>query len=120
MFQDRRRRRFQKSADRRASDTSGAYSEYQGNGSGDYTGDIIGDLNTKRARVSGMNPQGDVNVIEAQVPLSEIMRYAIDLKSMTQGRGYFTVEFNHYEEVPSNITQKIVAEHEAEKQKVAE
>ncbi|MDD4873598.1 MAG: elongation factor G [Dehalococcoidales bacterium] len=85
----------------------------------DYTGDIIGDLNTKRARVQGMNPEGDFNVIDAQVPLSEVMRYAIDLKSMTQGRGIFTTEFSHYEEVPSHITQKIVAEHEAEKQKPA-
>ncbi|GAJ03968.1 unnamed protein product, partial [marine sediment metagenome] len=74
------------------------------------TGDIIGDLNAKRARVQGMNPQGDVNVIEAQVPLAEILRYAIDLKSMTQGRGSYTVEFNHYEETPPHIAQKIIAE----------
>jgi elongation factor G len=87
---------------------------------GDYTGEIIGDLNTKRARVHGMNPEGDYNNIDAQVPLSEVLRYAIDLKSMTQGRGVFSIEFDHYEEVPSHITQKIVAEHEAEKQKMAE
>ena len=79
------------------------------------TGDIIGDLNTKRARVQGMNPQGDVNVIEAQVPLAEILRYAIDLKSMTQGRGSYTVEFSHYEETPPHIAQKIIAERQAEK-----
>ncbi|MDD4923654.1 MAG: elongation factor G [Dehalococcoidales bacterium] len=87
---------------------------------GDYTGDIIGDLNTKRARVQGMNPEGNYNVVDAQVPLAEILRYAIDLKSMTQGRGSFSYEFDHYEEVPAHITQKIVAEHEAEKQKMAE
>ncbi len=87
---------------------------------GDYTGDIIGDLNTKRARVQGMNPEGGYNVVDAQVPLAEILRYAIDLKSMTQGRGSFSYEFDHYEEVPSHITQKIVAEHEAEKQRMAE
>ncbi len=86
----------------------------------DYTGDIIGDLNTKRARVQGMNPDGNYNVVDAQVPLAEVLRYAIDLKSMTQGRGSFSIEFDHYEEVPSNITQKIIAEHEAEKQKMAE
>ena len=87
---------------------------------GDYTGDIIGDLNTKRARVQGMNPEGSNNTVDAQVPLAEILRYAIDLKSMTQGRGSFSYEFDHYEEVPSHITQKIVAEHEAEKLKMAE
>jgi len=76
---------------------------------GDLTGDIIGDLNTKRARVQGMNPEGDVNIIEAQVPLAEVLRYAIDLKSMTQGRGSYTLEFSHYEEVPANISQKITA-----------
>jgi elongation factor G len=82
---------------------------------GDLTGDIISDLNTKRARVLGMTPQGDVNVIEAQAPLAEIQRYAIDLKSMTQGRATYTMEFDHYEEVPTQITQKIVAAKQAEK-----
>jgi len=81
----------------------------------DFTGDIIGDLNTKRARVLGMNPEGGINTIEAQVPLAEILRYAIDLKSITQGRGSFTVAFSHYEEVPSHLTQKIIAERQTEK-----
>jgi elongation factor G len=81
----------------------------------DFTGDIIGDLNTKRARVQGMNPEGGLNVIEAQVPLAEVLRYAIDLKSTTQGRGSYTVAFSHYEEVPSHIAQKIMAERQAEK-----
>ena len=81
----------------------------------DFTGDIIGDLNTKRARVQGMNPGGGINVIEAQVPLAEILRYAIDLKSITQGRGSYEVEFNHYEPVPPHVTQKIIAERQAEK-----
>jgi elongation factor G len=82
----------------------------------ELTGDIIGDLNTKRARVMGMNPQGDINTIEAQVPLAEIQRYAIDLKSMTQGRANYTMEFDRYEEVPAQITQKIVAQRQAEKE----
>ena len=82
---------------------------------GDLTGDIIGDLNTKRARVQGMNPVGDTNVIEAQVPMAEVLRYAIDLKSMTQGRGSYTLEFSHYEEVPAHLTQKITAERQAKK-----
>ncbi len=81
----------------------------------DLTGDIIGDLNTKRARVMGMNPEGSTNVIEAQVPLAEIQRYSIDLKSMTQGRATYTIEFDHYEEVPANITQKLIAQKQAEK-----
>lgn len=81
----------------------------------DMTGDIIGDLNTKRARVQGMIPEGDRNIIEAQVPLAEVQRYAIDLKSMTQGRGTYTLEFSHYEEVPAHITQKIIAEKSAAK-----
>jgi len=81
----------------------------------DYTGDIIGDLNTKRAQVQGMNPEDGYNSIQAQVPLSEIQRYAIDLKSITQGRGSFTVEFSHYQEVPPSVAQKVIAERQAEK-----
>jgi len=81
----------------------------------DFTGDIIGDLNTKRARVQGMNPGGGVNVIEAQVPQAEILRYAIDLKSITQGRGGYKASFSHYEEVPAHIAEKIVAARQAEK-----
>jgi elongation factor G len=81
----------------------------------DLTGDIIGDLNTKRARVMGMTPEGNMNIIEAQVPLSEIQRYAIDLKSMTQGRATYTMEFDHNEEVPAQITQKIITQRQAEK-----
>jgi elongation factor G len=81
----------------------------------DFTGDILGDLNSKRARMQGMNPEGEANVIEAQAPLAEILRYAIDLKSITQGRGNYTVEFSHYEEVPPHIAQKIIAERQAEK-----
>jgi len=80
-----------------------------------FTGDIIGDLNTKRARVQGMNPGGGINIIDAQVPQAEILRYAIDLKSITQGRGSYTVEFSHYEQVPPLIAQKIIAERQAEK-----
>jgi elongation factor G len=82
---------------------------------GDLTGDIIGDLNTKRARVLGMNPEGDSNIIEAQVPLAEVQRYSIDLKSMTQGRASYSMEFDHYEEVPAQITQRIVAERQDNK-----
>lgn len=81
-----------------------------------FTGDIIGDLNTKRARVLGMNPSHGMNVIQAQAPLAEILRYAIDLRSMTQGRGTFTIEFSHYEPVPAPIAQKIIAQHKTQSQ----
>ncbi|MFC1947638.1 elongation factor G [Chloroflexota bacterium] len=82
----------------------------------DYTGDIIGDLNTKRAQLQGMNPSNGMNVIQAQAPLAEIQRYAIDLKSITQGKGTFTMEFSHYQPMPSTNIQKVVAERQAEKE----
>ncbi|MBM3118971.1 MAG: elongation factor G [Chloroflexi bacterium] len=75
-----------------------------------FTGDIIGDLNTKRARVLGMTPSEGMNIIQAQAPLAEVLRYAVDLRSMTQGRGIFTTEFSHYEEVPAQIAQKVIAQ----------
>jgi elongation factor G len=80
-----------------------------------FTGDIIGDLNTKRAKVLGMTPQDGSQVIEALAPLAEVQRYAIDLRSLTQGRGSYTMEFSHYEEVPPHLAQKIIAERRAEK-----
>ena len=80
-----------------------------------FTGDVIGDLNAKRARVLGMTPQDGSNVIEAQAPQAEILRYAIDLRSITQGRGSYTAEFTHYEEVPAHLVQKITTERQAEK-----
>jgi len=82
---------------------------------GDFTGDILSDLNSKRARMQGMNPEGQMNIIEAQAPLAEIQRYAIDLKSITQGRGGYTAEFSHYEEVPPHIAERIITEKQAEK-----
>jgi len=80
-----------------------------------FTGDVIADLNTKRAQVQGMTPLNGFNVIQAQVPLAEILRYAIDLRSTTQGRGTYTVEFSHYEEVPLHLREKIIAERQAKK-----
>jgi len=82
----------------------------------EFTGDIIGDLNTKRARVLGMNQEGDINTIEAEAPMAEVLRYATDLKSITQGRGTYTMELSHYEEVPSYNAQKVIAERETEKE----
>lgn len=80
----------------------------------EFMGDIIGDLNGKRGRILGMEPQGKLQVIRAQVPLAEMMRYAIDLKSITQGRGTYKMEFANYEEVPANIAEKIIAAKKAE------
>jgi len=80
-----------------------------------FIGDIIADLNTKRARVLGMNPQDGNQVIESQVPLAEVMRYSIDMRSITQGRGTFKMEFSHYEEVPTYQADKIMKERTAEK-----
>jgi len=80
-------------------------------------GDVLGDLNTRRARVLGMDQQGDKSVITAQVPLAEIQRYSTDLRSMTGGRGVYTMEFSHYEEVPAHIAEQIIAEAKREKEK---
>lgn len=74
-------------------------------------GDVVSDLNTKRAKIHGINPDGGMSVIEAEVPLAEVQRYASDLRSITQGRGAFELEFDHYGEVPAQIAQKVVAEH---------
>jgi elongation factor G len=75
-----------------------------------YTGDIASDLNTKRGRLLGMNPSDGINVIQAQAPYAELLRYALNLRSLTQGRGSFVMEFDHYEEVPAHIIQKIIAD----------
>ena len=76
----------------------------------EYMGDIMGDLNSRRGRVLGMDSKGKNQVINAQVPMSEFLTYAPDLNSITGGRGLFTMEFSHYDEVPVQISQKIVAE----------
>ncbi len=74
-------------------------------------GDVVSDLNTKRAKIHGIIPEGSMSVIEAEVPLAEVQRYASDLRSITQGRGVFELEFNHYGEVPGQIAQKVVEQH---------
>lgn len=81
-----------------------------------YMGDIMGDMNTKRGRIMGMEKSGKMQLIRAQAPLVEMYRYAIDLKSITQGRGRFTMAFSRYEEVPANIAEKVIAAAKAEKE----
>jgi elongation factor G len=73
-----------------------------------FMGDVMGDMNTKRGRVLGMDQKGAWSIVNAQAPLAEIQRYATDLRSMTQGRGYFTMEFSHYDTVPAHIAQQII------------
>lgn len=76
----------------------------------EYMGDIMGDLNSRRGRVLGVDSKGKNQVIKAQVPMAEFLTYAPDLNSITGGRGIFTMEFSHYDEVPAQISQKIVEE----------
>ena len=73
-----------------------------------YTGDLVSDLNTKRARVLGITPEEKVTVIDAQAPLSEMQHYATDLRSLTHGRGSFELSFDHYEEVPDHVAKKVI------------
>jgi elongation factor G len=78
------------------------------------TGDVISDLNGKRAKVLGMTPEGTRTVIEAQAPLAEVQHYAADLRSMTQGRGSYSMQFSHYEEVPAHVVQRIIEQAQKE------
>ncbi|HOP75009.1 MAG TPA: elongation factor G [Bacillota bacterium] len=76
----------------------------------EYMGDIIGDLNKKRGKILGMEPDGKNQIVKALVPQAELAKYAIDLRSMTQGRADFEMAFDHYEEVPSHLAEHIIAE----------
>ena len=80
-------------------------------------GDVIGDLNGRRGRIVGMEPDGDVVAVRAQVPMSEMLTYESTLRSMTGGRGGYSMEFSHYEEVPGQLAEKVVAAARAEKEK---
>ncbi|MGE4552363.1 MAG: elongation factor G, partial [Desulfovibrionaceae bacterium] len=78
-----------------------------------FMGDVIGDLSSRRGKVLGSDAQGGVTEIKAHVPMAEILKYAPDLNSMTGGQGTFTMEFDHYEEVPPMVQEKIVAAYKA-------
>ena len=82
----------------------------------DSTGDIMGDLNSRRGRVLGMDSENDKQIINALVPMAEILRYAPDLSSMTGGRGTYTLEFEQYEEVPGDLSGKIIERVNSEKE----
>lgn len=82
----------------------------------EYTGDVSGDLSTRRGRLSGMEQIGGNTIITAQAPLAEVQRYATELRSITQGRGIYTMKVSHYEQVPSHIAGDIIAQAQKEKQ----
>jgi elongation factor G len=82
----------------------------------EFMGDCIADLNSKRAKIIGMEPQGKFQLIKAHVPMAEILRYSIDLKSITQGRGRYRAELSHYDVVPAKIAEEIIAASKKEKE----
>jgi elongation factor G len=83
----------------------------------EYMGDLMGDLTSRRGRMEGMDSEGDGQVIKAQVPMAEMLTYGSTLRSITQGRGSFHMEYSHYEEVPRNLQEKIITEARKEKEK---
>jgi elongation factor G len=82
----------------------------------EFTGDVSGDLSTKRGRMSGMEQIRGNTIITAQAPLAEVQRYATELRSITQGRGVYTMKLSHYEPVPSHITDSVIAQAKREKE----
>ena len=80
----------------------------------EYMGDVIGDINSRRGRIEGMDDIGGGKMVKAYVPLSEMFGYATDLRSRTQGRGMFTMQFDHYEEVPKSIAEKVTGSRKSE------
>jgi elongation factor G len=79
-------------------------------------GDVIGDLNSRRGKIMGMDAGGDTTVVRAQVPMSEMLNYEPNLRSMSGGRGSYSMEFSHYEELPAMLADKVVAEARKEKE----
>ena len=78
-------------------------------------GDIIGDLNSRRGKVVGMETKGRIQVIKSKVPMAEVLKYAADLRAITSGRGEFQLEFAHYEELPAHLAEKVIKETKARK-----
>jgi len=81
----------------------------------EFMGDVIGDLNSKRGRIEKMEDRSGAKVIDALVPLAEMFGYTTTLRSMTQGRGSNTMQFDHYEEVPRNVAEEIIGKRAAAK-----
>ncbi len=84
----------------------------------EYAGDVMGDISSRRGKISGMEPDGRNQVVRATVPQAELYQYSVDLRSMTQGQGVYSVTFSHYEEVPHEVTQKIIEEAKKEREEV--
>jgi elongation factor G len=82
----------------------------------EFMGDVVGDLNTKRAQLHGMNPSGGLTTISAHVPQAEMLRYATDLRAFTQGRGTFRMSFSHYQEVPAHLAQQLAEKLKSERE----
>jgi elongation factor G len=77
-------------------------------------GDVVGDLNSRRGRPLGVEPKGSMTEIKAEVPMAEVLDYAPDMRAITGGQGDYTMEFLRYEEIPSHVAQKVIAEATAE------
>ena len=75
----------------------------------EYMGDVIGDLNSRRGKITHLEPRAGSQVITAYVPLAEMFGYATQLRSMTQGRATYTMQFDHYDEVPKSIAEEVIA-----------
>ncbi len=86
----------------------------------EYAGDLMGDLNGRRGRISGMDTRGGTQIIRAQVPMAEMLNYQNDLISMTQGRASFTMEFSHYDYLPQQQAEKVIAAAKAAREGVEE
>ena len=84
-------------------------------GPSEYAGDLMGDLNSRRGRIAGMDTRGAMTIIRAQVPMSEMLTYEQHLTSATGGRGAYSMDYSHYEEVPSHLQSKIIAQAKAER-----
>jgi elongation factor G len=82
----------------------------------DYTGDVMGDVSSRRGKISGMDPDGRNQIIRATIPQAELYQYSVDLRSMTQGQGIYSVSFSHYEEVPHDVSLKIIQETKKEQE----
>jgi elongation factor G len=82
----------------------------------ELAGDVIGDLNSRRGKIAGMEPAGETSSVRAQVPLSEMLNYEPHLRSMSGGRGSYSMEFDHYEELPAMLVEKVIAEARKEKE----
>jgi elongation factor G len=86
----------------------------------EFAGSIMGDLNGRRGRIQGMDNKGGKTIIKAEVPMAEMLTYGVDLTAMTQGRGSFNMEMDHYDIVPAQLQEKIISAAKAERGEIKE